>query len=82
MIKRVFTSLFLFVFAVALNANLWAQNKVVFPFETQLYHCRGLIYKTAITVDEFTMSFDIENFYTAPGKNFNYKITIRKPKDN
>ena len=77
MIKRVFTSLFLFVFAVALNANLWTQNK-----KTQLYHCRGLIYKTAITVDEFTMSFDIENFYTAPGKNFNYKITIRKPKDN
>lgn len=31
-------------------------------------------------VDEFTLSFDIENFYIAPGKNFNYKITIRKPK--
>lgn len=60
----------------------YSRFKVVFPFETQLYSCRGLVYKTPVMVDEFTLSFDIENFYTAPGKNFNYKITIRKPKTN
>ena len=44
----------------------YSRFKVVFPFETQLYSCRGLVYKTPVMVDEFTLSFDIENFYTAP----------------
>ena len=56
----------------------YSRFKVVYPFETQVYGCRGLVYKTPIVKDEFIMSFDVENFYTAPGKNLNYKIKINR----
>ena len=53
---------------------------VVDPFETVTYGCTGLEYKTPVAVDEFVLSFDFENFYTAPDQNFNYKINVVKPK--
>ena len=53
--------------------------KIIDPFETQTYICRSLVYKTPLTMDEFTMSFELENFYTAPGKKLNYSIRITKP---
>ena len=56
----------------------YSRFKVVYPFETQVYGCRGLVYKTPIVKEEFIMSFDVENFYTAPGKNLNYKIKINR----
>jgi hypothetical protein len=51
---------------------------VVYPFEKQEYVCAGMEYKTPVIPDEFTLSFKVENFYTAPGKNLNYKIKIKK----
>ena len=34
---------------------------------------------TPVAVDSFVLSFDFENFYTAPGQHFNYKISVTKP---
>lgn len=51
---------------------------VVYPFEKQVYVCTGMEYKTPVIPDEFTLSFKVENFYTAPGRNLNYKIKIKK----
>ena len=32
----------------------------------------------AIKTDEFTLSFELENFFVAPGKNMEYKVKIKK----
>lgn len=56
----------------------YSNFNVVYPFETQAYACAGMKYKEPIAADEFTLSFKVENFYTAPGKNLNYKIKIKK----
>jgi predicted metal-dependent phosphoesterase TrpH len=52
---------------------------IIDPFETHTYGCTGLEYKTPVAVDEFVLSFDFENFYTAPGQHFNYRINVKKP---
>lgn len=53
---------------------------LVHPFETQSYGCTSpTAYKAPVAEDSFVLSFDIENFFVAPGKNFNYKVTIQKP---
>ena len=56
----------------------YSRFEVILPFESDKYICRDLVYKSPLTVDEFTMSFKLENFYVAPGKNFIYTITIKK----
>ena len=56
----------------------YSRFNVLYPFESEEYGCRGLVYKAPVTADEFTMKFDVENFYTAPGKNFTYEIRIKK----
>lgn len=56
----------------------YSRFKVIYPFETQEYKCRGMVYKTPIEKDEFIMSFNVENFYTAPGQNLDYKIKINR----
>lgn len=56
----------------------YSRFETILPFESDTYVCRDLVYKSPLTVDEFTMSFKLENFYVAPGKNFIYTITIKK----
>ena len=58
---------------------VFSRYKIVYPFELQTLICRAPVYKSPITVDEFTMTFEVDNFYTAPGKKFNYSIKIQKP---
>ena len=48
----------------------------VYPFETDHISCCEAVYKAPITFTEINLSFDIENFFTAPGKQFNYKMHI------
>lgn len=50
---------------------------LLYPFESFTYSCTEPVYKTPVSFESFTLSFDIENFYTAPGKNFNYRIDIK-----
>lgn len=57
---------------------LYSRFQVIDPFESQEYECRGTIYKTPLELKEFVLSFEIENFYTAPGKNLIYNITIKR----
>lgn len=57
----------------------YANFNLLYPFEIENFSCSAPVYKAPFTLDEFTLSFDIENFYTAPGKNFNYKIHISCP---
>ena len=57
---------------------LYSRFQVIDPFESQEYECRGTIYKTPLELKEFVLSFEIENFYTAPGKNLIYNITIQR----
>ena len=56
----------------------YSRFKLIYPFEKQELICRGLEYKTAIKTDEFTLSFELENFFVAPGKNMEYKVKIKK----
>jgi hypothetical protein len=48
----------------------------VYPFETDHISCCEAVYKAPVTFTEINLSFDIENFFTAPGKQFNYKMHI------
>ena len=57
---------------------LYSRFQVIDPFESQEYECRGTIYKTPLELKEFVLSFEIENFYTAPGKNLIYNVTIKR----
>ena len=57
----------------------YTRYNIIEPFETYTYGCTGLEYKTSVAVDSFVLSFDFENFYTAPGQHFNYKINVTKP---
>jgi len=50
--------------------------KLIPPFEDFKYSCTDIVYKKPFTAESFTMSFDIENFYTAPGKHLNYTIEV------
>ena len=47
------------------------------PFESFTYGCSEPVYKAPVSFDSFTLSFDLENFYTAPGKNFTYRIDVK-----
>ena len=57
----------------------FSRFKIVHPFELHTCICRALVYKSPILVDEFTMTFELDNFYTAPGKKFSYSLKIQKP---
>lgn len=59
----------------------YTRYNILQPFETFTYGCTGLEYGKPVAVDSFVLSFDLENFYTAPGKHLNYKIKIDKPKN-
>jgi len=59
----------------------YSRFKIAYPFETQTYYCRGLEYKTPVTVDEIIMSFELENFFTAPDKHLIYQISVSKPQE-
>ena len=52
--------------------------KVIYPFETESYLCRGLEYKVPLKATEFLLAFEVENFYTAPGQNLIYNIAIKR----
>lgn len=50
---------------------------LLYPFDSFTYSCSEPVYKDPVSFDSFTLSFDLENFYTAPGKNLNYKIEVK-----
>lgn len=52
---------------------------MLYPFESFTYSCSEPVYKDPVSFESFTLSFDLENFYTAPQKQFNYKIAIDCP---
>ena len=63
----------------AITEVAFSRFKIVQPFELHTCICRAMVYKSPITVDEFTMTFEIDNFYIAPGKKFSYSVKIQKP---
>jgi hypothetical protein len=57
---------------------LYSRFQVIYPFESQEYICRGPVYKAPLEFKEFVLTFEVENFYTAPGQNLVYSITIKR----
>ena len=58
----------------------YSNFEILYPFGQETYGCTGINeYKTPVEVDTFDLVFELENFFTAPGKHLTYKITVKKP---
>ena len=67
--------------AEVLNEVTCPMFKMIYPMGEQSFECCALEYNAPITADEFVLSYELENFYTAPGQKLTYQITIRNPKN-
>ena len=58
----------------------YTRFKILHPFESITFSVGGVeYYKQPISLDEFDLSFYLDNFHTAPGTPLLYRIHIVRP---